>query len=421
MIKRSFFALSQPRLTYDLLEPDPKAPEAIPVPEHLTLLLNESLDSTKTALIKKGDAVKKGEKIKLYEDSTAYVISPVAGTINLFDTYADDFGNLATYIVVSRAAGKSADAEDLEPVEDLAFADAYLRQLPGDLPVAAFTSDDVKINTIVITCADTDICSTTSQYVSVTCAEELKQGALILKRLTNVSNICIAAPEGLNTIGMFDPVQVIKTTDTYPAALPAMIMKDLLGKVLPAGQSPEGMGVCFVKAEAVVSLARVFADKVLPFEKIITVIDKAGTSHRAKAVIGTPLSDILRTFGAQVGDGDRVIIGGPMTGFATFMPHHPVVPEMDTVIVQDKEIIPELSDNACVNCGKCIGICPANVPVNLLVRFLEVDQYEEAAEKYDLESCIECGLCAYVCMARIPLFQYIRLGKHELLKLRADA
>ena len=110
-----------------------------------------------------------------------------------------------------------------------------------------------------------------------------------------------------------------------------------------------------------------------------------------------------------------------MRGFATYTVHHPVVPDMDTIIVQDRDVIPELSDNACVNCGECVRICPANVPVNLLVRYLEATLYEEAADRFDLESCIECGLCGYVCRARIPLYQYIRLGKHELLTLRENA
>jgi electron transport complex protein RnfC len=94
---------------------------------------------------------------------------------------------------------------------------------------------------------------------------------------------------------------------------------------------------------------------------------------------------------------------------------------MDTVMIQDRDDIPEISDTPCINCGNCLRTCPVNIPVNILVRYLEAAQYEEAADKYDLEACIECGLCAYVCTARIPIFQYIQLGKHELFKLRADA
>ncbi len=63
MIKRSFFTLSQPRLNYDLVEPDPKELESIPIPPNLILLLNEPIDSTRQTLIKKGDAVEKGKKL----------------------------------------------------------------------------------------------------------------------------------------------------------------------------------------------------------------------------------------------------------------------------------------------------------------------------------------------------------------------
>ncbi|MCA1793369.1 MAG: 4Fe-4S dicluster domain-containing protein, partial [Desulfobacteraceae bacterium] len=206
----------------------------------------------------------------------------------------------------------------------------------------------------------------------------------------------------------------------YPETLPAMIMKNHLEKILPAGKTPEEMGICFIRAEAVVSLARAFETKAPVFEKHVTLIDKNANRHRIKTVIGTPLSNIFSQLEIQVNDQDRIIIGGPMRGFATFTIHHPVTPDMDTVVVQDRGIIPKISDTPCVNCGKCVQICPAAIQVNLLVRFLETNQYEEATDKYDLDACIECGLCTYVCTSQIALGQYIRLGKQELYKLRAD-
>ena len=423
MIKRSFFSLNQPRLSYDLLEPDLKEPEVIPIPASLSLLLPEAIDSTKQALIKKGDAVKKGEKLTLYHDSTAYTISPVAGTIHLFDSYSDDFGNVATFIIIKPDLSKSSGDGTviLDPVEEIGFADQFLQKLPGAPPFGLLANDDIKINTIVITCADTDLLSTTSQYVGIKYPEEIKEGANILKRMTRVAKFCITLPEDLKTQVSFDSIQVLKTSNAYPATLPAMIMKNHLNMVLPAGKMPYDMGICFVRAEALVSLARVYKTKAAVFDKIFTLIGKDGTRHRVRATIGTPLSKVFSKFGIHINEQDRIIIGGPMRGFATFTHHHPVLPDMDTVIVQDRDIIPHLSDTPCVNCGKCIRICPANIPVNMLVRYLEADQYEEAADRFDLGSCIECGLCAYVCTARIPLYQYIRLGKHELLTLRANA
>jgi electron transport complex protein RnfC len=422
MIKRSFFTLSQPRLIYDPVETDPKEPESVPIPPNLILLVNEPLDNTRQALIKIGDAVKKGEKLCLYNNSTEYTISPVAGTLANIDTFLDDFGSTSTHLVIKndQVQANEAESETYDLKDDIVSADQYLRTLPGAPPLKILAGDDAKINTIVITCTDTDLLSTTHQYVMHKFWEMLKKGAQVLKTITEVPKICVTIPENSNIQGGLDSILLFKTSLEYPSNLPAMILKDHLNLILPAGKTPEDMGVCFISAEAVVSLGKAYKTKSAHFEKILTVIGKKEARYRVQATIGTPLSKIFNAVRIQTNEQDRIVIGGPMKGFSTYTLDHPVQPDMDIVMIQDKNIIPEVSDDPCVNCGKCLRICPTNVPVNILVRYLEADQYEEAADKYDLDSCIECGLCAYVCTAKIPLFQYIRLGKHELLKLRAD-
>jgi electron transport complex protein RnfC len=125
---------------------------------------------------------------------------------------------------------------------------------------------------------------------------------------------------------------------------------------------------------------------------------------------------ILETLNIETGHGDRVIMGGPMIGEAIYGEDMPVLHDTDGLVVQDKDSIQPWSDTPCVNCGECIRACPAGIPVNMLVRFLENGLYQEAATAYDLLSCIECGLCSYVCEARIPVFQYIMLGKVEFAR-----
>jgi len=65
-----------------------------------------------------------------------------------------------------------------------------------------------------------------------------------------------------------------------------------------------------------------------------------------------------------------------------------------------------------------VRICPAKIQVSMLVRFCEAGEYEDAADLYDLYSCIECGLCSFVCVSGMPVFQYIRLAKYELDRVR---
>ena len=423
MIKRSFFTLSKPKLHYSLIEPGYKEPESIPVPSDLILLLNESIDNKKEMLLKKDQAVEKGEKLSLYEDSSEYVVCPVSGKITGIDIYSDNMGKVSTRLIIKKEQIQSSDSPSkaYDLTEDAACADSFLRNLPGAPPLRAFANSSAKVDTIVITGADSDLSCCTCQYVALNYIDKINAGAKILKQITKAGKICMTIPEQLHYPEEPDMAQVIRTSMVYPSNQPAMILKDHLGMVLPAGQTPEDLGVYFISPEAVVSLANAYETQTAGFEKIVTIIGKQGLVSCVKATIGTPLKKIFDTFGIQINEQDRIIIGGPMQGVATFTQDHPVQADTDTVIIQDREIIPELSDNACVNCGRCVQICPANIPVNLLVRYLEADHYEEAADKFDLESCIECGLCAYTCLARIPLFQYIKLGKHELLKLRADA
>ncbi len=420
MIKRPFFMLTQPKLNYDIVEPDPGDPELIPVPSNLILLLNQALDSSKTALIKKGDKVIKGDKLSLYNESDEYTISPVTGTINNIDVWLDALGNTSTCISIT-SDPKQLNTDNITTYDlkdDIESADKYLRTLPGAPPLKTLACN--KINTIIITCTDMDLLSTTNQYIALKFLDKIKQAIKILKKISKIPKICITVPKGLNIEKEFVGTHIFETAMHYPSNLPEMILKKHLNIMVPAGKTVEDMGVCFISAEAAVSLVKAYKTKSASFEKTLTIIGKHGTRYRIKATIGTPLDQIFNKFGIHINEQDRIIIGGPMKGSATYTNHHPVLPDMDIVIVQDRDNIPELSDYPCVNCGKCIRICPVNIPVNILVRHLEADLYEEANDKYDLEACIECGLCAYVCTARIPLYQYIMLGKREFFKTQTS-
>jgi electron transport complex protein RnfC len=173
------------------------------------------------------------------------------------------------------------------------------------------------------------------------------------------------------------------------------------------------VGVGFLSVEQVVALAKAMRERAVPVWKTLTVIGKDGAGVNVRARIGTPVRHVLEHLKIELHEGDRLVLGGPMTGEAIHTVDMPVLADTDALLVQDREDITYSSDNQCVNCGECMRACPAGIPVNMLVRLLENGLYEEAAERYDLFSCVECGLCSYVCIARIPVFQYIMLGKHE--------
>jgi Na+-translocating ferredoxin:NAD+ oxidoreductase subunit C len=108
----------------------------------------------------------------------------------------------------------------------------------------------------------------------------------------------------------------------------------------------------------------------------------------------------------------QVIINGMLSGQEV----DPTVARIasDTEAVAVREPVEIERSSACVACGWCVDVCPAELtPVHLMQWAQKAS--EKAAGPALLRSaavrealhCIGCGLCSYVCPTRLPLMQEI--------------
>lgn len=425
MIKRPFFGLIQARLKYPAVIPDqPVAIKDIDLSSRIVLLYENKTGQQNVSRLKAGDKVKTGQRLELFENTSDYIISTATGEVNEISKHTGYFGRNYISITIARNSKDQWD-ENFKTSDQAGNYEnviKFLGALPGETSLSILLSlnpaEHPPINKIVIKGIDNDLLVTNNQTILKTQLDDLKNGIAILSEIMHTKDIIFVVPPALETQVSELEVTVKTVEPKYPNHLPHMIMKNVLGEVIPAGKSLRDSKADFINAEAVAALGMAFRDRVIPIYKILTVIKKDSSVVMVRTRVGTPVKDILDTLGIELNHGDRLVLGGPMTGHVVYSEDLPVMYDTDAIMIQDKKQIILSTDNQCINCGECIRACPAKVPVNMLVRVLENGLYDDAADEYGLFSCIECGLCAYVCTARIPVFHFIMLGKHEYALLK---
>ena len=420
MIKRPFLAITKPKLRCSGIPALSQGSAVeIPLPEKATFVVKSPLPRLDQMRIRIGDRLRTGQKVRLSGDRSDSFISSVTGTVSTVAARTGHLGRVCTAVSVEVAEKDQADEAFGRAAKDVSLLSAtqYLASLPGSPDFGSLLSAIPPVETLVVLGTDGDLLVTKNQFVVDTEAEALTQGIELLKKISGIRKIVLLVPDYLKAGAEKTGADVKAIDPLYPNILPKMIMKNLFGKPVPVGKRCHDLGIGFVSVEAVVALQKAFSESQIPLHKLVTVIKKDGSTVQARARIGTPVPDVLEALHIETSQGDRVVLGGPMTGRALLSGEEPIEADTDAIFVQDRSEIVPSSDGHCVNCGECVRVCPANIPVNMLIRYLENDRFEEAAQDLDLLSCIECGLCTYVCILRIPIFQFIMLGKQEIARM----
>ncbi len=419
MIKRPFFSSGKLQLRYSLENEVNHDVKEIALSKKVTFFLKTTPDDLEKPSISTGKKVKTGEELTLTSGNR--VTSTATGEVVDVSPFIGYSGQSFISLAIEVEKQDLWDDEFKKVLDEKGPKEAFshLGSLPGIANPASFADPENKIKTIIINGLDRDLLTVTNQFIVKTETEPLAEGIKCLKKITGADRIILAVPASLGAVAGKVGADVKVIDPVYPNTVPSLLIESTTGIQTLPGMDLGKKGIGFISAEAVAALGNLFTEGKTPLHKVLTVIDKNENLTIVRARIGTPAKEILTALNIEMGQGDRLVFGGPMTGKAVYSEEMPVQAETDAIMIQDSAQIIPTSDDPCINCGECVRACPANVPVNMLIRLLENSLYEEAEREYDLFSCIECGICSYVCEMRIPIFHYIMLGKHEIALTRA--
>ncbi|WP_158967295.1 electron transport complex subunit RsxC [Paraglaciecola sp. L3A3] len=255
-------------------------------------------------------------------------------------------------------------------------------------------------------------------------AWQIRQGIDVLTHLLSPKQVIIAIehnkPEAIEAMQLAcreNPLyKVCEIPTKYPSGGEKQLIQIVTNREVPAKGLPidvgvisQNVGTCFAIADAI------FSGKPL-IQRVVTVTGEAmARPANYWALIGTPISHILDEcqYQAEKQTETKVIMGGPMMGFAVANESVPVVKITNCILVPADKEIATLHEQACIRCGACADACPASLLPQQMFWHAKAKELDKVQE-YNLFDCIECGACAYVCPSEIPLVHYYRVAKSEI-------
>lgn len=256
-------------------------------------------------------------------------------------------------------------------------------------------------------------------------SDELIEGIKIIRKILEPERIVIGIEENKpDAISLMEqkarehdiPLEVIPLKLKYPQGDEKLLLKAVTGREVPSGGLPIEIGAVVSNAGTVFAIYEAVVHKKPLIERHVTVSGGAiKNPSNLKVRIGTPIGDLIEECGGFTETPAKIVVGGPMTGFAVYDLDTPVIKGTSGVLALTAKETNSAARTACISCGRCIEACPMGLNPTTLFKKVDHLDYDEALE-IGLMDCRECGSCGYVCPAHIPLVQGIKLGKRMARK-----
>jgi electron transport complex protein RnfC len=257
--------------------------------------------------------------------------------------------------------------------------------------------------------------------------DKLVEGARLAQKVVNAAKIIFGvetnkpdAIEALNSrIAGAADIELVPLDVKYPQGSEKQLIKATFDREVPPGKLPLEVGVVVQNVATCIAIYEACLYGKPLIERVLTLTgDGAANPQNVLARIGTPIGHIIDYFGGFKGEPGKVILGGPMTGFAQTRLDIPVLKGTSGILLLTKDMVAETDYMACVRCGKCVDHCPMFLYPNYIGVYSESGRYEKAAE-WGAMDCFECGICVYVCPSNRPIVQFVREAKRQIAAARA--
>ena len=389
--------------------------------------LSQHIGAPASPIVSVGDHVLKGQKIA---EAGGFVSAPihasVSGTVKAIEPHFNPTGSIVNCIVVEND-GEYQEVEytPSKPLDELTkeeilnlIGEAGIVGMGGagfPTKVKLSPKEPEKIEYVIANCAECEPYITADYRRMLENPEELVSGMkVVLKLFDNAKGIfgvednkpdCIAK---LKELTKDEPrMEVLALKTKYPQGAERQLIFATTGRAINSSMLPADAGCVVDNVETLIGIHYAVIDERPVMERIVTVSgDGVKAPGNFKVLFGTNQRELVEAAGGFLDEPEKVISGGPMMGFAMFTLDTPITKTSSSILCLTKDEVAANEPSACINCGRCVEVCPSRIIPSRLADFAE-HHNEEAFTKWEGLECVECGSCSYVCPAKRQLKQAI--------------
>lgn len=406
--------------------------------EILVYPLSQHIGAPASPIVAVGDTVLRGQKIA---ETGGFVSAPVfasvSGTVKAIEPRHVATGDLVNSIIIENDGEmKETDFHGVEDVASLSkeqiiekVKEAGVVGMGGaGFPtyVKLSPKEPDKIEFIIANCAECEPYLTADYRRMLENPEELIGGMKIVLRLFDHAKGILGVednkPDCIQKLKELtkdeERIEVMPLKTKYPQGGERQLIYATTGRAINSKMLPADAGCIVDNVETLVAINRAVKEGKPVMDRIFTVTgDAVANPGNFEYCIGMSYAEILEEAGGFKENPEKMISGGPMMGFAVFSLEIPTTKTSSSLLCLKKDDVSASEVTACINCGRCVSVCPEQIVPSRLAKMSQFHD-SESFEKWNGMECIECGSCSYICPAKRPLAQYIKTMKKQILAER---
>ena len=401
--------------------------------------LSQHIGAPSVPCVKKGDTVLAGQKIA---DAGGFVSVPlhasVSGTVKGIEKHLNATGSMVDCIVIENDQQYQEVEYQETRLEDLTKEEILNRIKEGGVVgmggagfpthVKLAPKDPSKIEYILVNGAECEPYITSDYRRVIEEPEKVVKGLQVILTLFDSAKgyICIEdnKPDCIakmkELVKDIDRIEVKEVMTKYPQGGERTLIYAATGREINSGMLPADVGCVVDNVETVIS---VYKAVILgrPVNSRVVTMSGDGIKEPKNLLVlsGTDMSELVDAAGGLKAKIAKAISGGPMMGFALYDLHVPCTKTTSAFLFLEHDAVSEAQEiqTACINCGRCVSVCPGHV---LPARLAKLAERGDMAgfEAMDGMECCECGCCSYICPAKRPLTQSIKSMRKMVLASR---